>query len=120
MKKRILIVDDEERIRKVYKRFLYAVSISLYDVTDAADAEEATEILVRHDFDLVILDLRMSGVDGAELFSIIKECNPRQKVLVASVYPVDKQKRLAPAADDYFDKADGPVKLLAAVTRNMG
>lgn len=119
MKKRILIVDDEERIRKVYKRFLYAVSIKLYDVTDTADAEEATECLIRHQFDLVILDLRMAGVDGRELFAIIKECNPQQKVIVASVYPIDRQRRMVPAADDYFDKADGPIRLLEAVTRNM-
>lgn len=119
MKKRILIVDDEDRIRKVYKRFIYAVSLKLYEVTDTADAEEATECLIREDFDLVILDIRMPGVDGTTLFDVIKERDPAMKVIVASVYPVDKQQRLIPAADDYFDKTQGPVRLMEAVTRNM-
>jgi CheY-like chemotaxis protein len=66
--------------------------------------------------DIIILDIEMPGVDGRVMFEIIKEYNPDLKVIVASVYPIDQQKRLIPFALDYFDKSQGIMKLLAKVS----
>lgn len=119
MKKRILIVDDEEKIRRIYKSFIYAVSLKLYDVVETSNATEATNRLIREKIDMVILDIKLAGVDGQVLFDVIKEYDPDLKVLVASGYPVEKQRRMIPTATDYFDKTESPIKLLEAITRNI-
>jgi DNA-binding NtrC family response regulator len=116
LKKRILIIDDEERIREIYKRYFNAVGASVFEIIETGNAREATEYIIREPVDIIILDIEMPGVDGRVMFEIIKEYNPDLKVIVASVYPIDQQKRLIPFALDYFDKSQGIMKLLAKVS----
>lgn len=59
---KILVVDDEERMRKLVKDFL---TRKQYTVVEAADGEEAIDLFVKHnDFDLIILDVMMPKMDG--------------------------------------------------------
>ena len=61
-KKRILVVDDEARMRKLVKDFLVKNNM---DVVEAADGEEAITIFFQEkNFDLVILDVMMPKMDG--------------------------------------------------------
>lgn len=64
---RLLIVDDESEVRRALRRLFRRN----YDVLDAADGAEALEILQDEQFDLIISDMRMPGMSGAEL---LKSC----------------------------------------------
>ncbi len=115
--KRILIVEDEKRMREIYSRLLRAVGV---EVVEAADAWEATEVLIREKVDLVLLDLRMAEVDGKEMFEVIQELNPDLKIIISSVYSIDKQKKMVPSAQDYFDKSQGSFILLEKIHSVLG
>jgi DNA-binding NtrC family response regulator len=110
--KKILIIDDEAQIRNICWKLFDQAGL---DVRRAADAREATNIIIREDVDLILLDLKMSRISGSFMFEIIKEYNPEQKVIVSSVYPIDKQREMVPRANDYFDKSEGPLKLLEKI-----
>ncbi len=107
--KKILVVDDEKRIRDIYIRLLVE---SGFIVRQAASAQEATNILIREPIELVLLDIKIPKINGKEIFEILKEYNPRIKVIIASVYPIEKQKQVIPQATDYYDKSHGPFMLL--------
>ena len=115
MKKRILIVDDEADIRKIYKSYFYALHRQLFEIVEKADATEAANYLFRQKVDLIILDIDLPQIDGQFLHEVIKEYDPDLSVIIASVFPISKQKRMIPDAVDYFDKSQGPMKLLEMV-----
>ena len=110
----ILIVDDEPEIRDVYRRFLADEG---YSVFEAADAVEAHETLVANHIDLVLLDIRMPDIDGVTMNEVIQFAHSRSKVIIASVYPVNRQMELIQEAADFFDKAQGPAVLLDMIRR---
>ncbi len=103
--KKILIIDDEEKIRKAYGLILRAEG---FDVLEAQNASQGTFKMICADhIDLVLLDINMPEVDGIEMRDVINEYDPHFKIIVSSVYPLDEQKLVIPGADDYFDKAHG-------------
>lgn len=110
--KRVLIIEDEQRIIDIYLRLLVTAG---FIVRCANNAQAATSILVREDIDLVLLDLKLPKVGGQRIFEIIEEYNPKVKVIVSSVYPIEKQKELVPRAENYYDKSEGPMNLLTKV-----
>lgn len=114
--RKILIIDDEDRIRDIYCRLFVQAGIV---VRRAKNAVEATNLMIREDMDLILLDLKMSVIDGRTMFDVIQEYNPAQKVIVSSVYPVEKQREIIPSAVDYYDKSEGPVKLLEKVVNTL-
>ncbi len=116
MKKVILIIDDETRIREIYQKLFHAVGQTVFDVILASDLEGIFDCLKNRPVDLVLLDIRMPHIDAREIAAMIRDFNPRIKVVVASVYPIDKQKRIIPEAEEYYDKSEGPLKLLETVT----
>jgi CheY-like chemotaxis protein len=77
MKKRILIVDDEEVIRKFLSVHLAKLG---YEVKEAADGEQAIEQLGSDQFDLLICDILMPKKNGWEVIKEVKS-NPRTKSL---------------------------------------
>jgi len=77
MSKRVLIVDDEELIRKFLKIHLAKLG---YEVKEAADGEQAIEQLGIDDFDLLICDILMPKKDGWEVMKEVKS-NPKTKNL---------------------------------------
>ena len=68
--KRVLIVDDEPNVRLNFRTTL---ETEHYDVFEATSAGHALELLAEHSFALVILDLRMPGMDGSELLAKMRE-----------------------------------------------
>lgn len=115
--KKILVVDDDAGIRMMYGGLLKSEG---YEVSKAKSAEEATEFLLRGNYDLVLLDINMPEVDGAVMKEVIDECNRGIKVLVASVYPLETQRKLIVEADDYYDKARGTTLLLGKIHTLIG
>ncbi len=77
MKKKILIVDDEEVIRKFLKIHLTKLG---YEVTEAADGVQAIDQLGKDDFDLLICDILMPKKDGWEVIREVKS-NPKTKAI---------------------------------------
>ena len=73
MKRKILIVDDEEVIRKILRAHLDKLG---YEVREAVDGEQAIEELAKDDFDLLICDVLMPKKDGWE---VIKEAKSNSK-----------------------------------------
>ncbi len=108
-----LIVDDEAKVRDIYRKLLISES---FNVIEAENGEKAGLLLTQHtDIDLILLDIRMPVVNGAVLFDLIKLNNPKAKVIVTSVYPLDDQRRVIDRANGYHDKSEGIDMLLSRV-----
>ena len=110
--KKVLIIEDKPRIRKIYSAMLQMSGI---EALEANDAWEAADAIIFENVDLILLDLNPPEIDGSNLFRIVQEHNPNIKIMIASVYPIEKQKEMAPAAIDYFDKSQGSHVLLEKV-----
>ena len=80
----ILVVDDEEVIRLLFKETLEELGHIVITVGTAA---EGLEVVKQQDLDLVFLDLKMPGMDGAELFRQIKAVKPKIPVTIITGYP---------------------------------
>ncbi|MCG8592616.1 MAG: response regulator [Proteobacteria bacterium] len=80
-KARILAVDDQRYFRELIEGLLTEEG---YQVQTAASGDEALHILEREDFDIVITDLVMPGVDGTELVQRIKERLPDQEIIMVT------------------------------------
>jgi signal transduction histidine kinase len=79
--RKILVADNEEALRKNLERILAGKG---YAVTAAANGREAEDILQREQYDLVICELRMPGIDGSALLKYIKDVRPETDVLIVS------------------------------------
>ncbi|OGK28631.1 hypothetical protein A3D06_02145 [Candidatus Roizmanbacteria bacterium RIFCSPHIGHO2_02_FULL_40_9] len=105
MKKRILVVDDDEYIRDLYNEIL---SDAGYDVEIASDGADALDVLEKKSFDLVLLDIMMPKMDGIEM---LKHLSGKKKeisvVLLTNLAhnPVLKEAKSL-GAIDYLIKAD--------------
>jgi CheY-like chemotaxis protein len=82
------------------------VSKNEYEVITAASGEEATERLHESTFDLVITDIKMPGMDGLELLSLIKSNYPGTEVIVMTAYgsPEKREEALEKGARFYIEK----------------
>ena len=80
-KARILAVDDQRYFRELIEGLLDDEG---YVVQTTSSGEEALHILEREDFDVIITDLVMPGIDGAELVRLIKERRPEQDVVMVT------------------------------------
>ena len=74
----ILVADDQEGIRTLIKEILEEV----YTVLEAENGSKALEIIKKRPVDLVLLDIKMSGMSGLETLSLIKEVKPKIPVLM--------------------------------------
>jgi DNA-binding response OmpR family regulator len=84
MSKRILVIDDEENIRRVTRLTLEAEG---YEVGEAKDGEQGLEVFGDGSgWDAVVLDQRMPGIDGLEILRHINERNARARVIMATAY----------------------------------
>ena len=100
---RILIVDDEEHIRKILTIML---SKKGYQTQTAINGQEALDLVDRNDFDAVITDIRMSGMDGLELLGRLKKRDPDLLVIVITAFSsVDTAlQAMKQGAYDYISK----------------
>ena len=104
----ILVVDDDNKIRELLKRFL---SENNFNVSTAADAKIAGEILKNFMFDLIILDVMMPGETGIEF---AKKQKTKIPILFLSALgeSEDRIKGLEVGADDYLAKPFEPEELI--------
>ncbi len=109
---KVLLVDDDPGLRRIYSRALAAEG---FQVLEAAGGDEAVADFSRDDFDIILLDIRMSSADSKALALALRRFHPRAKIIVSSCYPKDSQKEMVPSADDYFDKTEGSKALLLKI-----
>jgi len=119
-KRKILIVDDDEVVRRSYRRSLESLSCS---VESASNGEEALQTMERNPVDVVLLDMRMPGQDGLAVLRTIKQKWPESEVVIITGYPtVDSAKEAVRlGAYDYLAKPMAPQDVInvtdSAITR---
>ena len=119
---RILVVDDEERIRQMIKKY---ANFEGHEVVEAADGMEAVKLCKEQDFDIVIMDVMMPELDG---FSACREIRKFKNVpmlmLSARGEEYDKIHGFELGIDDYVVKPFSPKELMmrvaAIVKRSSG
>lgn len=112
----VLIVDDEASVRIVVQRLLSGKG---YRPIVAADGEEALKFLDGRDFDLVLTDLRMPGMDGLQLAKAVKKSRPGADVILMTALPTLETavEGLQNGLHDYLVKPFAPDTLLAVLGR---
>ena len=110
---KILVVDDETNLRKLVGSYLRAEG---YEVAEAVDGAEAVKSVRQRQPDLVVLDVRMPGMDGVEALREIRTFSEVFVImLTARAEEADKVIGLSVGADDYLTKPFSPRELVARV-----
>ena len=111
---RVVIVDDDARIRDLLRRYLTQEG---FDVLLAEDAKALNRVLTRETVDLIVLDLMLPGEDGLSICRRLRSLKDTTPIimLTAKVEDVDRIVGLEIGADDYLPKPFEPRELLARV-----
>src|SRR3989442_449775 len=109
---KILVVDDDARIRDLLRRYLTQEG---FEIMIAEDGKALNRILLRETVDLIVLDLMMPGEDGLSICRRLRSANDRTPIimLTAKGEDVDRIVGLEVGADDYLGKPFNPRELLA-------
>ena len=78
---RLLIVEDEKQICDMVAKGLYDAG---YEVDTCYDGEEALECILSEEYDLIVLDLNLPGMDGMEILKELRQKNEETKVIILS------------------------------------
>ena len=114
---KVLIVEDEDAIAEIERDYL---ELSGFDVTLASDGKEGLDIALKEDFDIIILDIMLPGMDG---FDICKEIRKEKDIPIIMVSAkkedIDKIRGLGIGADDYMTKPFSPSEFVARVKAHL-
>jgi len=114
---RVLIVEDEKAIAELEKDYL---ELSDFIVDIENDGESGLKRALEDDFDIVVLDLMLPGMDGFEICKKIREVKQIPILMVsAKKDDVDKIRGLGLGADDYMTKPFSPSELVARVKAHL-
>ena len=117
MSKKILIIEDEESIADLEKDYL---ELSDFEVAVANDGEIGRRKALEEDYDLIILDLMLPGVDGFEICRQVRDQKNTPIIMVsAKKDDIDKIRGLGLGADDYMTKPFSPSELVARVKAHL-
>ena len=109
----ILVVDDDDRLRKLLKEFL---TKNNFNVSTSRNAEKAKIVLQEFCFDLIILDVMMPGKTGIEFLIEMNDNFSTPVLLLTALDQItDKIKGLKSGADDYLTKPFEPEELLLRI-----
>ncbi|RME45787.1 MAG: response regulator [Caldilineae bacterium] len=121
--KKILIVDDQDKIRELVH---VTIRIGDYEILEAASGDEAVEVARRHQPDLIFLDVMMpnSSLDGFEVCKILKEDERTKNAHILMLTALDKEEDIERGkevgADGYFTKPFSPLELMSKVEEILG
>ncbi|WP_040228274.1 response regulator transcription factor [Bhargavaea cecembensis] len=109
----ILVVDDEERIRRLLKMYLEREG---YEVEEAVDGDDALEKALANDFDCILLDIMMPGKDGVEVCTQLREEKMTPVImLTAKGEEANRVQGFEAGADDYIVKPFSPREVVLRV-----
>ena len=113
MKSKIMVVDDEMHIRELVRFYLDKAG---FDTIEAANAEEALDIVENQYIDLAVVDIMMPGMDGFELVEQMRQYREFPVImLTAKSQSKDKLRGFSLGIDDYVTKHFDPDELMARV-----
>ena len=114
MSNKVLIVEDEDSIRKFVKINLER---SDFQVIEAETGEKGVEIARKEDIDIVVLDVMLPGIDGFQVCKTLREEYPNLGIimLTAKSQDIDKIMGLEYGTDDYMTKPFNPTELVLRV-----
>lgn len=116
--KNILIVEDDPSIAELEKDYL---DVSGFQVSICPDGFKALELIRENDYDLLIIDIMLPGLDGLEILRRIRDEKNIPVLLVsAKKEEIDKIKGFSLGADDYITKPFSPGELVARVKAHLG
>ena len=114
---KILIIEDEIEIADLEKDYL---ELSGFQVSIANDGNKGLALALTEDYDLIILDLMLPGIDGFDVCKMIREKKNIPIIMVsAKKDDIDKIRGLGLGADDYMTKPFSPSELVARVKAHM-
>jgi two-component system NtrC family response regulator len=116
--RRILIIDDEEKLRILLGRI---ISLEGFEVLQAGDCKSARKKLEQNDIDVVLCDVKLPDGDGVELAKEIKEKYLLPEIILLTAYGniPDSVKAIKNGAFDYITKGDDNNKIIPLVYRAM-
>ena len=114
---RVLIVEDELAIAELEKDYL---ELSSFEVEIETDGEKGLKLGLAEDFDMIILDIMLPGMDGFEICKQLREKKDIPILMVsAKKEDIDKIRGLGLGADDYITKPFSPSELVARVKAHL-
>jgi DNA-binding response OmpR family regulator len=118
-KGRILVIDDEEIVQVSCKRTLVPEG---YEVDAAASGKEGLELFEKSKYDLVLIDLKMPGMDGIEVLVNIKRQRPEQNVMIMTGYDTIEHivESISSGAAHYLEKPFTPDTLIERIKEVLG
>ena len=117
MSSRILIIEDETSIAELEKDYL---ELSGFEVELEEQGDVGLERALNEDFDLLILDLMLPGMDGFEICKRFREVKNTPIIMIsAKKDDIDKIRGLGLGADDYMTKPFSPSEMVARVTAHL-
>ncbi len=117
----ILVIDDHALIRKGMKLLLDETS-DMRVTGEAESGMQAINMVRKHDYDLVLLDLSLPDKHGIDVLKQLKIEKPNLKVIILSMYPEDQYgvRALKAGALGYLNKQSAPDLLITAIKQVMG
>ena len=113
----ILIIEDDTAIAELEKDYL---ELSEFHVEIEHEGSEGAARAIDEDFDLILLDLMLPGMDGFEICKLIREKKNTPIIMVsAKKEDIDKIRGLGLGADDYMTKPFSPSELVARVKAHL-
>jgi DNA-binding response OmpR family regulator len=118
MKSNILVVDDEPVARQSLTDIL---KLEGYNVTSAPNGQAAVEYVRTHPIDLMIVDLRMPGMDGLEVVQVVNQVSPETEVILLTAFGSTETaiQALRLRIHDYLLKPASPAQVLASVKKGL-
>lgn len=117
-KGKLLVIDDEERLRKLLTRIL---QLEDFDVIEAATAKEGLRKLEHEVIDVIISDVKLPDINGIDLTKTIKATYPAIEIIVLTAYGTinDGVTAIKNGAFDYITKGDDNEKIIPLVNKAM-
>jgi len=108
--RRVLIVDDEKNIRLTLSQTLESLEL---ESDTAANGEEALALLEQRKFGLILLDLKMPGMDGMEVLRRVREVHPNIRVIIITAYGTIESavEAMRLGAVDFIQKPFAPAEI---------
>lgn len=116
--KKILLIDDEEKLRKLMARIIELEKIEVYQ---AEDASAGLKLLEKHDFDVIICDVKLPDANGVELIPRIKRIQPLTEIILLTAYGniPDGVQAIKNEAFDYITKGDDNNRIIPLIYRAL-
>jgi DNA-binding response OmpR family regulator len=118
MKSNILVVDDEPVARQSMTDIL---KLEGYNVASAPNGQAAVEFVRTHPIDLMIVDLRMPGMDGLEVIQVVNQVSPETEIVLLTAFGSTETaiQALRLRIHDYLLKPASPAQVIASVKKGL-